>query len=144
MLIGEFTHTIDPKKRLAIPARFRKELGDRGVLTRGLDQCLFLYPMREWETLAQKLGSLPMGQSATRNFVRLLLAGASEVEFDSLGRILIPDYLKGYAGLEKRTTITGVFNRIEIWDSGRWEQYRGEVERNTDALAEKLGEVGLI
>ncbi|MBI2640873.1 MAG: division/cell wall cluster transcriptional repressor MraZ [Candidatus Sungbacteria bacterium] len=143
MLIGEYKHTLDPKKRLAIPSKLRKELGERAVLTRGLDNCLFLYPMQEWQKLTEKLGQLPVGQGNTRSFLRLMLAGAVEVELDQLGRILIPDYLKNYAGLKQQTVIAGVHNRLELWDEERWESYKGEVEKNTDMIAEKLGELGL-
>ncbi|QQG45362.1 MAG: division/cell wall cluster transcriptional repressor MraZ [Candidatus Sungiibacteriota bacterium] len=143
MLIGEYTHNIDAKKRLAIPARLRKELGEQAVLTRGLDSCLFLYPLQEWQKLTEKLAQLPVGQGNTRGFLRLMLAGAVEVEFDQLGRILVPDYLKNYAGLKNRVTIVGVYTRLEIWDEERWNSYKAGVEKNTDMIAEKLGELGL-
>lgn len=143
MLIGEHQHTIDSKKRLAVPAKLRKEIGERAVVTRGLDNCLFLYPMSEWTKLTEKLSQLPMGQGDTRSFLRLMLAGASEVELDQLGRILIPDYLKTYAGLKQRVVIAGVYNRLEIWDEERWNAYKTDVEKNTDMIAEKLGELGL-
>jgi len=143
MLIGEYQHILDTKKRLAVPARLRKELGEKAVLTRGLDNCLFLYPYEEWKKLTEKLAQLPVGKGDTRSFIRLMLAGAIEVELDQLGRILIPDYLKNYAGLKQRVTIAGVYNRLEIWDTERWEGYKAEVEKNTDMVAEKLGELGL-
>ncbi len=143
MLIGEYQHTLDTKKRLAIPAKMRKELGVRAILTRGLDNCLFLYPMAEWVKLTEKLAALPVGSGNTRSFMRLMMAGAVEVEFDQLGRILIPDYLKQYAGLNQRAIIAGVYSRIEIWDEERWTNYKAEVEKNTDMIAEKLGELGL-
>ena len=144
MFIGEYKHTIDPKKRLAIPVKFRKEIGNRMVLTRGLDGCLFLFPQKEWEQLAEKLSRLPLGQQDTRAFVRLLLAGASEVEVDQLGRILVPDFLKDYASLKKTVIIAGLFNKLEIWDEERWSQYKGQLEKNSDKIAEKLGELGVI
>ncbi|MEK7541757.1 MAG: division/cell wall cluster transcriptional repressor MraZ [Patescibacteria group bacterium] len=143
MLIGEYQHTLDSKKRLAVPAKMRKELGETAVLTRGLDACLALYPMPEWFRLTEKLSQLPVGQGSTRSFSRLMLAGAVEVEMDRLGRILIPDYLKNYAGLKQRVIIAGVSNRLEIWDEERWNAYRTEMEKNTDMIAEKLGEMGL-
>lgn len=143
MLIGEYTHTIDNKKRLAVPAKMRKELGEGAILTRGLDKCLFLYPMKEWQKLTEKLGELPMGQRDTRGFLRLMLAGAVEVEFDQLGRILVPDYLKEYAGLKQKVAIAGIYSRVEIWDEKKWTEYKEEVEKNTDMIAEKLGELGL-
>ena len=144
MFIGEYIHSIDNKKRLAIPARFRKELGEKAILTKGLDNCLFLYPEEEWKNLAQKLAQLSLGQSGARSFTRLILSGAVEVEFDNLGRILIPDYLKNYAGLKKRIAVAGVLNRLEIWDQENWEMYKREIEKGGEAIAEKLGELGLI
>ncbi len=144
MFIGEYIHSIDNKKRLAVPARFRKELGQKAILTKGLDNCLFLYPEEEWKNLAQKLSQLSMGQSGARSFMRLILSGAVEVEFDNLGRILIPDYLKNYAGLKKRIAVAGVLNRLEIWDQENWEMYKREIEKGGEAIAEKLGELGLI
>ncbi len=143
MLIGEYKHNLDPKKRLAIPAKLRKELGERAILTRGLNNSLFLYPMAQWQKLTEKLGQLPVGQAETRSFLRLMFASAMEVELDRLGRILVPDYLKTYAGLGSKVVIVGVYDRLEIWDEGRWENYKAEVEKNTDMIAEKLGELGL-
>lgn len=143
MFIGEYQHTIDTKKRLAIPAKLRKELGEAAVLTRGLDTCLFLYPKTAWEKLAEKLSQLPMGKSDTRGFMRLMLAGAQEVELDRLGRILVPDYLKLYAELKRRVIIAGVYDRLELWDEEHWKTYKTKMERNTDAIAEKLGELGV-
>lgn len=144
MLIGEYKHSIDAKKRLSVPVKFRKEIGERAVLTKGLDNCLFLFPQREWEQLAEKLGRLPFGQQDNRGFARLLLSGASEVEFDQLGRILVPDFLRNYAFLKKSVIIAGLFNRLEIWDEERWKAYKDNLEKNSDRIAEKLGELGVI
>ncbi|MBI2055944.1 MAG: division/cell wall cluster transcriptional repressor MraZ [Candidatus Sungbacteria bacterium] len=143
MLIGEYQHTLDTKKRLAIPAKLRKEIGERMILTRGLNSCLFIYPMQQWEKLTEKLSQLPVGQGDTRSFLRLLFSGAVEVELDQLGRILVPDYLKAYAGLGTRVVVAGVFDRLEVWDEEKWNNYKQEVEKNTDMIAEKLGELGL-
>ena len=143
MLIGEYQHTLDPKKRLAIPSKLRKELGEHAVLTRGLNNCLSLYPMHEWLKFTAKLSELPVGQGDPRSFSRIMFASAIEVEFDQLGRILIPEYLKTHAGLKQKTVITGVSNRLEIWDEERWTSYKTGVEKNTDMIAEKLGELGL-
>ena len=142
MLIGEYKHSLDPKKRVSIPAKFRKEIGKKAVITRGLDQCLFVYPMEEWKNVAEKLSNLPTGQSDTRNFVRMMLAGAMDVDIDSLGRVLIPDYLKDYAGLKDKVVIAGVYKRLEIWNEENWENYKQRIEKQTDVLAEKLGELG--
>lgn len=142
MLIGEYQHTIDEKKRLAIPAKLRKELGRGAVLTRGFDNCLALYPLKEWERLADKLNKLPTGQAEARAVARVILSGAAEVQFDSLGRILMPDYLKQYAGIEKNAVIAGVANHLEIWDQGRWESYKQRTEKEVGDMATKLSEIG--
>lgn len=142
MLIGEYKHTIDEKKRLAIPAKVRKELGRGAVLTRGLDNCLALYPLKEWEKLADKLSKLPTGQVEARGVARVILSGAVEVDFDSLGRILIPDYLKQYASIEKNVVVAGVFNHMEIWDQVKWDNYKQKTEREVGDMASKLSEIG--
>ena len=144
MLIGEYKHNLDPKKRLSIPSKFRKELGETVVITRGLDNCLFVFPLQSWKPFAEMLGGLSMAKQDTRSFSRLFLSGAVEVEFDSLGRILIPDVLKKYALLDKSVVIAGLFNRLEIWDEKHWNTYRANLEKNSDRIAEKLGELGII
>ncbi|HEY4474551.1 MAG TPA: division/cell wall cluster transcriptional repressor MraZ [Candidatus Paceibacterota bacterium] len=144
MLIGEFRHNLDPKKRLAIPSKFRKELGNGAVLTKGLDGCLFIFSSKSWAPFAEMLGGLSIGKQDTRSFARLFLSGAVEVEFDSLGRILIPDNLKEYASFKKEVVIAGLFNRLEIWDEEKWNKYKNDLEKNSDKIAEKLGELGLI
>jgi MraZ protein len=138
MFIGEYVYSIDEKKRLAIPVKFRKELGKIAILTKGLDECLFLYPKKEWEKLVEKLKKLPLSQADARGFVRLMLAGAMEIKIDSLGRILIPDYLKEYAKLKKRVVLTGVLNRIEIWDEEKWKEYKEKTEKEIGSIAERL------
>lgn len=144
MLIGEYIHNLDPKKRLSIPVKLRKELGEGAIITRGLDKCLFVFPRSEWQSLAEKMSKMPLGQGDTRSFARLMISGAMEVEFDSLGRILVPDYLKSYASLKKVVVIAGVFNRLEIWDDQKWTKYKKDLEKNSDKIAEKLGELGII
>jgi MraZ protein len=144
MLIGEYKHSLDDKKRLSIPAKFRKELGEGAIVTRGLDNCLFVFSVKQWEQFADKLGAMPFARHDNRSFARLFLSGASEVEFDSLGRILIPDHLKKYAELKKVTVIAGVYNRLEIWDEAKWEAYKNNLEKNSDSIAEKLGDIGAI
>ncbi len=143
MFIGEYQHQIDSKKRLAIPAKFRRELGKSAVLTRGLDNCLFLFTRTEWEKLVKRLGELPMGQSDARGFVRLMLAGAMEVTIDGLGRILVPEYLKSYAALRKRITIAGLYSRIEVWDETRWNRYKVRTEKEVGDMAERLSQLGI-
>lgn len=143
MFIGEYKHTLDGKNRLAVPAKFRKDLEGKAVLTKGLDKCLLLYPLKSWEEIAVKLGQMPIGESGTRSFVRMMLAGASEVELDSLGRILVPEYLRRYADLKKDTIVNGLFNRMEVWEEKSWEEYKRQAEKNTDKVAEHLGELGI-
>jgi len=143
MFIGEYQHNLDTKGRLAVPVKFREKLAGGAIITRGLDHCLFLFTAKEWEILAQKLVALPLAQANSRAFVRLMLAGAMDVEIDSQGRILIPDYLRKYAGFKKLAVIAGLYNRIEIWDSEKWQEYKTKTEGSSDEIAEKLGELGI-
>jgi len=143
MFIGEYIYSIDEKRRLAVPANFRKTLGLNAVITRGIDNCLALYPTKEWQELAKKLQDLPAARGEARGFVRILLSGAADVRFDKLGRILIPDYLKKYAGLKKNIAIIGLGNRIEIWDKKSWDDYRSKTETQVGSIAEKLEELGI-
>ncbi len=142
MLIGEYTHTIDDKKRISLPVKFRKEVGKKIIVTHGLDNCLFLYSLKEWTKISEKLANLSMGQSDSRGFNRFMLAGATEVEIDAVGRMLIPEYLKEFAGLTSKVIFTGVHNRIELWNETRWLEYKKGVLARADALAQKLGEIG--
>ena len=141
--MGEWQHTIDAKGRLIIPARFREQLGERFVVTRGLDHCLFVYPLTEWAILEAKLKSLPLTQSDARRFVRFLFSGASECELDKQGRINLPNNLKAYAGLEKDAVIIGVSNRVEIWASQSWQTYVDEASDSYEEIAEKIVDLGI-
>ena len=143
MFIGEYTYSIDDKKRLAIPAKFRNLLGKKAVITRGLDNCLFLYPAKEWNNLADKLSKLPLSQADARGFARLMLTGAMDAKLDNLGRILVPDYLKDYGQLKKKVVIAGVFNRVEIWDERKWQEYKKKTETTVGDIAERLKELGV-
>lgn len=143
MFIGEYTHSLDLKGRVALPAKFRQKLSDGAIITRGLDRSLFVFNRGDWEMLAQKLIALPLSQSNSRAFSRLMLAGAMEVEFDNQGRILIPEYLRKYAGLKKQAVFAGLYNRIEIWDEETWKIYKSKTEASSDDIAEKLGEMGI-
>jgi MraZ protein len=143
MFIGEYSHTIDKKKRLAIPSKFRKELGKKAVITRGIDNCLVVYPMSEWKEKAEKLGNLPNAEVDARKYARIMLAGAMDVKLDNLGRILIPDYLKEYASLKKRVVVTGLFNRLEIWEESKWEDYKKKTEGAVGDIAGRLKELGV-
>jgi MraZ protein len=143
MFIGEYSYSIDEKKRLAIPQKFRKSLEEGGVITRGLDNCLFLYSNEEWAKLAKKLSELPLSKSDARGFSRIMLSGAMEVSFDNLGRILVPDYLKDYAGLKKKVIVAGLYSRIEIWDEDTWNAYKEKTEKEAGNIAERLNEMGV-
>ncbi len=143
MFIGEFHHTIDQKGRLFIPVKFRQKLSRGAVVTRGLDNCLFLYPVEEWKKLADKLVKLPISKANTRAFSRLMLAGAMNVQIDKQGRIILPDYLRKYASLKKKVVIAGLFNRLEIWDEESWEKYKSNTEKSSSDIAEALGELGV-
>lgn len=143
MLLGEYKHSIDAKGRVALPAKFRAKLKDGAIITRGLDHCLFVFGMKEWEKLAEKITALPLAQANSRAFARLMLAGASDVEFDGQGRILIPDYLREYAGLGKLAVVAGVMNRLEIWDEKAWTRYKSRTESASDDIAEQLGALGI-
>ena len=143
MLLGEYKHNIDTKGRLAVPAKFRSSLSAGAIITRGLDHCLFLFEKSEWEKLAEKLIALPLAQSNSRAFTRLMLAGANDVEVDTQGRILVPKYLREYAGIVKQAVVAGLYNRIEIWDKDTWEKYKEKTESASDEIAEQLGELGI-
>ena len=114
MLIGEYRHNIDAKKRIAIPAKFRKEIGEKAVIAKGQEQCLMVFPVYEWERIANKLSEIPTGTASNRNFVRNFLSGAIDVDIDALGRILVPDYLKQFANLKEKVVITGLYKKLEI------------------------------
>lgn len=138
MFIGEYRHTFDAKNRISLPAKFRKELGTSVIVTRGFDKCLFVYPKSAWKEQAAAFAEHSTGGSAGRGLARLMLAGASEADLDSAGRILVPDYLKSFATLREKTVIAGVANRVEIWDEKAWTAYTKAIERDADAFAETL------
>ncbi len=143
MFIGEYYHTLDEKGRIAIPSKFKPELQKGAVVTRGIDNCLFLYTKEEWKKLADRLVKLPISQANTRAFARLMLAGAMDVDIDSQGRIILPDYLRKYSKLKKKVVVAGLYNRLEIWDSAIWQRYKQNTERKSEDIAEALGELGV-
>lgn len=144
MLIGEFIHTIDEKNRVSLPAKFRKEMGSSLVITPGLDNCLFVFTKKEWQKISEKLSGFSMLQADNRSFNRFMFGGATEVDVDSIGRILLPDFLKERANLKSKAALVGVQNRLEIWNDKAWSDYKKLVEKKADALAEKLGGAGVI
>ncbi len=150
MFIGEFTHTLDDKKRLSLPSKFRKELGKKVIITHGLDNCLFMFTLSGWGKIAEQLGNMSFANADSRGFNRIMLGGAVEVEIDTAGRILIPDFLREYAGVNldkknnNRLVFTGVHTRIEIWEETRWKSYKDKILKQADSLAEKLSSIGAI
>ena len=144
MLIGEYTHTIDDKNRVSLPAKFRAELGKKVVIAPGLDTCLFVFSPKEWKTLSDRLAENSLGTADTRSFNRYMLGGAVESDVDSIGRILVPDFLRERAGLKGKVSVIGVQSRIEIWNDKKWGEYKKMVESRADELAEKLGSVGVL
>ena len=143
MLLGEFKHNLDSKNRVTVPAKLRMELGEKPVLTRGLDHCLFIYPNRDWQLFMEKLNKLPLGQAKARNFKRFILSGASEIDIDEMGRVLIPEPLKKYSNLKKEVVIIGVGDRIELWNEDMWNKYIETAEKESESLAEGLSEFGI-
>ena len=146
MLIGEYIHTIDEKSRVSMPAKFRAELGKKIIITPGLGQCLFIFTIKEWEKVSKKLSNsdsdLSFLKADQRNFNRYMFGRAAEVEIDSIGRILIPDFLKERIGLKNSAAIIGVKARVEIWNDKTWSENKVVVEKQAEQLAEKLGNVG--
>jgi MraZ protein len=140
MFIGEYLHILDPKNRISLPAKFRKDLGRAVVMTRGLDHCLFVYPKKAWIKEAEHRAVHAGGTAAARGLARLFLAGAMEAEVDAVGRVLVPDHLKNFAGLNAKVVIAGVADRVEIWDEAAWKMYTTAIERDADAFAEKVGD----
>ncbi len=143
MFIGEYTHTIDEKGRMNMPAKFRRDLSGGVVITRGLDGCLFVYPKSEWDPTAEKLSKLSISKRSSRAFARLMLAGAWDAELDAQGRVMLPEYLREYASVKKHVVVAGLYNRIEIWDEDAWRQYRTKTEAESDDIAESLEDLSL-
>lgn len=145
MLYGEYRHTIDDKRRVAVPAKFRKELGKKVVITHGLDNCLFIFPMESWGKVVAKMETLSLGQSDARAFGRYLFAGAQDVEVDSLGRILVPDFLAKAVGIvDGKTVLIGVHDRLEMWSETQWDTYKAGINAQADTVAEKLSALGVL
>ena len=143
MFIGEYNGTIDDKARIIIPAKFRSSLKNQVVVTRGLDNSLVLYTLDEWKKLAEKLASLPISTANTRAFSRLMLAGAMDCDIDKQGRIVLPGYLKEFARIQKKMVFAGMYNRVEIWSEELWTKYKTQTEKNSNQIAEALGELGV-
>jgi MraZ protein len=143
MFIGEYKHNLDDKGRLAVPKKFRHDLESGAVVTRGLDNCLFLYTKTEWEKLAEKLSTLPFSQAKSRAFSRMMLAGAMDVELDKQGRVILPEYLRTFAGLKKGVVVAGLYNRLELWDQEKWVEYTTKTEQQSNEIAEQMADLGI-
>src|ERR1035437_1974883 len=146
MLIGEYIHTIDAKNRVSLPAKFRKEMGKKVIITPGLDNCLFIFTIKEWEKVSNKLSNsesdLSFLSSDQRTFNRNMFGEASDVEVDSIGRILIPDYLKEKIKISGKVALIGVQDRVEVWNDKVWSRFKNVAEKQAEPLAEKLGKEG--
>ena len=143
MFMGEYHHSLDDKGRLIVPSKFREPLGGRCVVTRGLDKCLFVYPEPEWRAMEQKLRQLPLTQADARAFVRFFFSGATDLELDKQGRIMLPANLREYAGLDKDVVVIGVATRVELWSKEVWSGYMQEAASSFEAIAEKIVDLGI-
>ena len=144
MLIGEYIHTLDEKKRVSLPVKFRKEIGKKIIVTAGLDNCLWLFTQAQWKSISGKLSQFSMLAADNRSFNRYMFGSATEADVDTTGRILLPDFLVTRAGLKSKVAVVGVQDRVEIWNESAWKSYKGQVEGKADALAEKLGAAGAL
>ena len=142
MFLGEYNHSIDAKGRLIVPAKFREELGENFIVTKGLDGCLYIYPDEEWKKFESKLSELPMGKGDTRKIVRFFLSAATQVELDKQGRILLPQTLRDFAGIDKEVVIIGNGERAEIWSKESWEAVNCDEGIDMDAIAAELDTLG--
>lgn len=144
MFIGQYEHNLEQKGRLSIPKKFRVELADGGVLTRGLDGCLFLFPKKRWEEFMKKLASTPLTKADARGFGRLLTYGATEVDLDKQGRVLIPEYLRDFAALKNEIIVAGALERVEIWSKENFSVYQEKIEKDSENIAERLADLGIL
>ena len=143
MLIGEYEHSIDTKGRLIMPAKLKEDIGEKFIITKGLDGCLFVYSQKEWQVFEEKLRTFPLTNKDARALMRFFLAGATECEIDKQGRFLIASNLRKFAGLEKEVVIIGVLNKIEIWSKDKWLKYSEEENMEADEIAEKMSNLGI-
>jgi len=143
VFIGEYKHTIDPKNRMTIPSKFQGQLSDGAIITRGLDNCLFIFTNEEWKRVADQIKQQSFVTANARAFSRLMLAGAMDVKLDNQGRILIPSYLSDYAKLETKIVVAGLYDRLEIWNEDAWEKYKKDTESNANDIAEHMADLGI-
>ncbi|HOJ76804.1 MAG TPA: division/cell wall cluster transcriptional repressor MraZ [Bacillota bacterium] len=143
MFMGEYQHSIDDKGRIIIPAKFREDLGEKFIVTRGLDNCLFVYPLVQWKVLEEKIKELPTSHADTRAFVRMFFSGAVEAELDKQGRVVIPQHLREHARIERDAYVIGVSTKVEIWSKESWENYSNQAQQSYEAIAEKIIDIGI-
>lgn len=143
MFLGEYQHSLDAKARIIIPAKFREELGEKFVATKGLDNCIFLYPLKEWQEIEQKLSKLPLTRADVRSFVRFFFSGAAELDLDKQGRTVMPSNLREYSNIEKELVIIGVGSRIEVWSAENWTNYNNLANSSYEEIAESLVDLGI-
>ena len=143
MLIGEYEHSIDAKGRLIMPAKLKEDIGEKFVITKGLDGCLFVYSQNEWKLFEEKLRTFPLTNKDARALMRFFLAGAMECEIDKQGRFLITSNLREFAGIEKEVVIVGVLNKIELWSKEKWTAYSEKENMEADEIAEKMSNLGI-
>lgn len=143
MLMGEYQHNIDAKGRVIVPAKFREEIGQTFIITKGLDNCLVIYTLEEWKSLEEKMKKFPTTDQGVRRFFRFLFSGACECEPDSQGRIMIPQNLRKHANISKEIVFIGIVNRIEVWAKDTWDTYNNEDNFIDNELAEKMAELGI-
>lgn len=143
MFLGEYQHSLDNKGRITVPAKFREQLGDRFVVTKGLENCIFLYPFQEWQVIEEKLKTLPFTRADVRSFARFFFSGASEMEIDKQGRAVLPSSLREYASIDKDIIIIGVGTRAEIWAAEKWEKYIDSAEESYEDIAASLVDLGI-
>jgi MraZ protein len=143
MFLGEFQHNVDIKGRMIVPARFREELGERFIVTKGLDKCLFVFPMKEWAVFENKVKDLPISDPSVRKFVRFFFGGAFEAETDNQGRVVLPVNLREYAGIQKEIITVGVAGKIELWSKENWIAYSGDEDLVDNEVATKMAEFGI-
>ena len=141
MFMGEYSHTVDQKGRMIVPSKFREQLGDEFVVTKGLDRCLYIYPKTEWDRLEEQFTQVPLIKKEAREFARFFFAGAANCEVDKQGRILLPQVLRSYAGIDKDVVLAGVMNKVEIWSKDRYDSETGFDD--LEAVAEKMAEYGV-
>ncbi len=143
MFMGEYQHSLDEKGRLIIPARFREDLGELFIITRGLDHCLFVYPLSQWKILEEKIRELPTSHAETRSFVRMFFSGAVETNLDKQGRVVLPQHLREHARIQKDVYVIGVSSKVEIWAKDNWESYATQAQQSYEAIAESIINIGI-